>query len=409
MLDDLRNTLVRLGYVVLDIVRKIIALICYPTPVSLTYYWNFGVYSLFSLIVQIVTGLFLSMHYVPDLELAFLSVDHINRNVEYGFYARYIHATTASFFFICVYIHTLRGIYYGSFLAPRRVVWVTGVAILILMIITAFLGYVLPWGQMSLWGATVITNLFSAIPLFGKSIVQWLWGGFSIEKATLERFFGLHFFLPFVISSLVGIHIYLLHLVGSNNRMGIPKRADGGKSFSPFYVIKDLHGIVVFFFILTGFLIIAPNFLGHPDNYIMANPLVTPEHIVPEWYFLPFYAILRSIPDKLGGVAILGGAIISLFLLPVLHLPQRRSMRWRPFSAAAFWYFVVTCLLLGFFGSQPIESPFYQLGAVFTAFYFFYFYILAPFIIATEWAVWTPQYSKYLRRWTYGDELLYRY
>jgi len=228
------------------------ALIEYPTPFNLTYYWNFGLYSLLCLLIQIGTGLFLAMHYSPDMDLAFSSVENINRNVEYGFYIRYVHATVASVFFICVYIHTLRNIYYGSFLSPRRVVWVVGVVILILMIITAFLGYVLPWGQMSLWGATVITNLFSAIPLFGTDIVQWLWGGFSVDKATLKRFFGLHFFLPFVILGLVLIHIYFLHLVGSNNRMGITIRGDTGGSFSPHYTIKDLHGVFLFFLFTAG-------------------------------------------------------------------------------------------------------------------------------------------------------------
>jgi len=378
------------------------SLISYPAPVNLTYYWNFGVYSLICLAIQIVTGIFLAMHYTPHMDLAFLSVEHICRNVNYGFLIRYVHATTASMFFICVYIHTFRGIYYGSFLAPRQLLWVVGVMILLLMIITAFLGYVLPWGQMSLWGATVITNLFSAIPLFGTDIVQWLWGGFSVDNATLNRFFSLHFFLPFVIVALVGIHLFLLHLTGSNNSFGISFSSDGGSSFSPYYLIKDLHGIFLFLMFFSVFLFFAPNYLGHPDNYIQANPLVTPPHIVPEWYFLPFYAILRSIPDKLSGVLALAAAIVSLFLLPFIQDPQCRSMRWRPTSAVAFWHFVVVCLLLGYLGSQPIESPFYQLGAVTTILYFSYFYIVAPFIIEVENFIWTPHYSEYLGRYVYG-------
>jgi ubiquinol-cytochrome c reductase cytochrome b subunit len=385
------------------IIRGVIdMIITYPAPINLTYLWNFGVYSLICLAVQIITGLFLAMHYTPQLDLAFLSVEHISRDVNYGYLFRYIHANGASMFFICVYIHTLRNIYFGSFLAPRQLLWVIGVIILVLMVITAFMGYVLPWGQMSFWGATVITNLFSAIPFFGTDIVQWLWGGFSVDNATLTRFFALHFFLPFVITALVVAHIYILHLTLSNNPTGIGFRAEGGNTFSPYYTIKDLYGIFLFLIFFAFFLYFAPNALSHPDNFIQANPMVTPVHIVPEWYFLPFYAILRSIPDKLTGVLALGFAIVSLLILPFIHAPEVRSHRWRPLSKVTFWYFVVTCVFLGWLGSQPIEFPYLQLGQLATAAYFSYFYFIAPFIIRLERYVWTPRFSYYLDRYVYS-------
>jgi len=304
-------------------------------------------------------------------------------------------------FFVVVYIHTFRNIYFGSFLAPRQLLWVVGVVILLLMIITAFMGYVLPWGQMSFWGATVITNLFSAIPFFGTDIVQWLWGGFSVDNATLNRFFSLHFFLPFLILAFVLIHLYLLHLVGSNNPMGVTF-SDNGNSFSPFYLVKDLYGICLFLIFFAFFLFFAPNLLGHSDNYIQANPMVTPPHIVPEWYFLPFFAILRSIPDKLSGVLALACAIISLFILPYIHLPQVRSHRWRPVSKVTFWYFVIICLLLGWLGASPIEFPYLQISQLVTILYFLYFYLIAPIVIDFERFLWTPHYSRYLGRALFG-------
>jgi len=269
------------------------SLFSYPAPVNLTYLWNFGIYALVCLTIQIITGLALAMHYAPNIDLAFISVEHIMRDVNYGWLLRYVHANGASMFFIVVYIHMFRGLYYGSFIAPRQMLWIVGVAILLCMIITAFMGYVLPWGQMSFWGATVITNLFSAVPFFGQDIVAWLWGGFSIDNATLNRFYSLHFFLPFVITGLSGIHIALLHITGSNNPLGISYAGDSN-TFSPYYLVKDLYGIFWFLIFFGIFLFFAPNLLGHPDNYTPANPMVTPTHIVPEWYFLPFYAILRQ-------------------------------------------------------------------------------------------------------------------
>jgi len=363
--------------------------------------WNFGIYALICLFFQIITGIALAMHYTPHVDLAFVSIEHICRDISYGFFLRYIHAVGASMFFIVVYIHTFRNIYFGSFLAPRQLLWIIGMMILLLMVITAFMGYVLPWGQMSFWGATVITNLFSAIPFFGIDIVQWLWGGFSVDNATLTRFFSLHFFLPFIIVVLVGIHLYILHLVGSNNSLGISFAADGGNSFSPYYLIKDLYGICLFLIFFAIFLYFAPNLLGHPDNYLQANPMITPPHIVPEWYFLPFFAILRSIPDKLSGVMALVCAILSLFILPFIHYPQVRSHRWRPLSKITFWYFVIICLFLGWLGASPIEFPYLQISQFITVCFFSYFYFIAPFIISFEYFLWTPYYSYYLKRYIF--------
>jgi len=347
--------------------------------------WNFGIYALVCLAIQIVTGIALAMHYTPHVDLAMLSVEHICRDVNYGWLLRYAHATGASMFFIVVYIHTLRGIYYGSFMYPRKALWTVGVALLFLMIVTAFLGYVLPWGQMSFWGATVITNLFSAIPVVGGNIVTWLWGGFSVDNATLNRFFSLHYFMPFVITALVGIHLILLHGSFSNNPLGVGFRNEGGIPFHPYYVVKDLHGVILFLAFFAIFLFFMPNVLGHPDNYIPANPLVTPPHIVPEWYLLPFYAILRSIPDKLFGVFALAAAIVSLFLIPLLHKPEVRSMVFRPLSRALFWFFVFTCILLGVIGAKPVEYPYYTIGQISSITYFAYFFILAPIIIEIEY------------------------
>jgi len=354
------------------------------------------------LAIQIITGIALAMHYTANIDLAFQSVEHIMRDVNFGFLLRYIHANGGSMFFIVVYIHTFRGLYFGSFLNPRQMLWIVGVAILLLMIVTAFMGYVLPWGQMSFWGATVITNLFSAIPIFGSDIVTWLWGGFSVDNATLTRFYSLHFLLPFVIVSLVIIHFFFLHLSGSNNPLGISFAGDGGNTFSPYYLIKDLYGIFLFLIFFAIFLYFAPNVLGHPDNYIPANPMVTPPHIVPEWYFLPFYAILRSIPDKLAGVLALASAIISLFILPFIHKPETRSMRFRPGSKIAFWYFVIGCIILGWLGAKPIDYPYLQFGQLATLIYFSYFYLIAPGIIYLEYFMWIPRYNPYLGRYVFG-------
>ena len=304
-------------------------LVDYPTPTILNYFWGFGSLAGFCLTVQIISGLCLSMHYTPHIDYAFNSVEHIMRDVNYGWLLRFTHANGASMFFIVVYIHMARGLFYSSFANPRAYVWYSGVVIFILMMATAFTGYVLPWGQMSFWGATVITNLFSAIPLIGKSVAQWLWGGFSVDNPTLNRFYTLHFVLPFIIAALVVLHIALLHEHGSNNPMGIDTDVDA-VGFYPYFVWKDLFGLSIFITFFGVVVFFYPNTLGHPDNYIPANPLVTPAHIVPEWYFLPFYAILRAIPDKLGGVAAMGGAIAILFLLPSLYDPKILGPRFKP-------------------------------------------------------------------------------
>lgn len=355
----------------------------YPSPSNFNYFYSFGVFSLTCLLLQIVTGIFLAMHYTPDVTLAFASVEHIMRDVNFGWLIRYLHANGASMFFIAVYVHIFRGMYYSSFTRPRQWLWISGVVILLLMIITAFLGYVLPWGQMSFWAATVITNLVSAIPKIGDSVVVWLWGGYSIGNATLTRFFAFHFVLPFVILAIGIVHILLLHEFGSNNPLGVDFYPDAAY-LTPYYTVKDLLSIVFFFLFFSIFVYFVPNLLGHPDNYIPANPLVTPAHIVPEWYFLPFYAILRSIPDKLGGVLALVGAIVILAIVPVLLESTIRSIKFRLFSRPLFYMFLVICLVLGWIGAMPIEPPYYQLGQIATASYFLYFLIVYPSVIFFE-------------------------
>ena len=352
-------------------------LVTYPTPIILNYFWSFGSLAGFCLMTQIITGLFLSMHYVASAELAFNSVEHIMRDVNYGWLIRYTHANGASCFFIVVYIHMARGLYYTSYANPRELVWYSGVVIFILMMATAFTGYVLPWGQMSFWGATVITNLFSAIPLVGPSIVQWLWGGFSIDSPTLTRFYTIHCVLPAVLTVMVIFHIVLLHQVGSNNPMGIDCDYDM-TGFFPYFVYKDIFALSCFvtFF---GFLVFwEPNLLGHPDNYIKANPLKTPAHIVPEWYFLPFYAILRAIPHKLGGVAAMGGAIAILFALPKLYKPIFLGPRFKPVFIINFWIFVTAVLWLGYLGGQPANDLNLIHSQYFTILYFGYFLVMLP-------------------------------
>jgi len=350
--------------------------------------WNFGIYAMVCLAVQMLTGLFLAMHYVPEQTLAFISVEHIMRDVNVGWLLRYIHANGASMFFIVVYMHTFRGLYYTSYAYPRQMLWGVGVVILLLMILTSFLGYVLPWGQMSFWAATVITNLVSAIPKLGSSIVVWLWGGYSVDNATLNRFFSLHFFMPFVIAALVVLHLILLHTHKSNNPLGVDFAKDS-IPFYPYYIVKDLYGVVLFFIFFSLFLFFVPNLLGHPDNYIPANPMVTPPHIVPEWYFLPFYAILRAIPDKLMGVLALVFAIVSLLLLPYVARPEVRSNNFRPLSHFFFWFIIFDSFVLGWLGSKPVEYPFVQLGQLATFFYFSYFFLLLPAAIAVENFFWS--------------------
>lgn len=359
--------------------------ISYLSPINLSGWWNFGSLALFCLVVQIVTGIFLAMHYVPSDLLAFNSVEHIMREVKYGWFLRYVHANGASFFFMVVYAHIFRGLYYGSYMPPRRSVWNIGVIILLIMILTAFLGYVLPWGQMSFWAATVITSLLSTIPVVGTELVHWLWGGFSVTTFTLNRFFSLHYLLPFVLAVLVFFHLALLHEAGSGNPLGVDtKTADGyidGQRFHPHYTIKDLHGILIYLIFYLFFVFFAPNFFGHPDNYIPANPDQTPAHIVPEWYFLPFYAILRSVPNKLLGVILLVAAIIIMLLFPFFIKDSvLRSTTFRPVFKFFFWIFLIDCLVLGWIGGKPIEYPYYSIGVVATLFYFFYFIVLVPYI-----------------------------
>jgi ubiquinol-cytochrome c reductase cytochrome b subunit len=349
----------------------------YPTPVNLSYLWGLGSVAGIALVIQIVTGVLLAMHYAAEIHLAFASVEHIMRDVKGGVALRYIHANGASMFFIVVYLHMFRGLYYGSYFQPRSNLWYSGVLIFFLMMATAFMGYVLPWGQMSFWGATVITNLFSAIPGIGNQIVQLLWGGFSVDNPTLNRFFSLHYFLPFVIAGVALLHLVLLHQPGSNNPLGIPSIFDR-IPFYPYFYVKDLFGFLIFVLIFSLFVIYAPNYMGHPDNYIEANPLVTPAHIVPEWYFLPFYAILRTVPDKLGGVALMGLAIVILVLLPIVDTSSLRSNFFKPLNIWFFWYFFADSISLGWIGQEIVESPFIEMGVFVTISYFLYFIAFLP-------------------------------
>jgi quinol-cytochrome oxidoreductase complex cytochrome b subunit len=352
--------------------------ITYPAPASLNYNYNFGIYALVILGLQIVSGIFLVMFYCSNASLAFLSVEHLMRDVPYGWFIRYLHANGASFFFIVVYLHLVRGLYYGSFLYPRRLLWCSGVIILLLMIITSFLGYVLPWGQMSYWAATVITNLASTVPFFGQKIVFWLWGGFSVDNPTLNKFFSLHYLLPFVILAVVLLHLALLHSKGSTSPGGW-KRSIDEIPFHPYYTVKDAFSVILFIAFLIFFVTFIPNSLGHPDNYLPANPDQTPEHIVPEWYFLPFYAILRSIPNKLLGVIALVASIIALLALPLLDRPLIRSSIYKPLLSKLNIIFIANCIVLGYIGQSPLEEPFLSLGRASTLLYFAYF-IMFPII-----------------------------
>jgi quinol-cytochrome oxidoreductase complex cytochrome b subunit len=341
--------------------------------------WNFGSLAGLSLAIMIVTGIVLAMSYTAHVDYAFSSVERIMRDVNHGWMIRYIHMNTASFFFIVVYLHMFRGLYYGSYKAPRELLWILGVVIFLLMMATAFMGYVLPWGQMSFWGATVITNLFSAIPYVGESIVTLLWGGFSVDNATLNRFFSLHYLMPFIIAGVVVLHIVALHRFGSNNPIGIDTRGPQDTiSFHPYYTIKDVFGIAVFLLLLAVVVFFFPNAMGHPDNYIPANAMQTPAHIVPEWYFLPFYAILRAVPDKLGGVLLMFGAIAVLFILPWLDKSPVRSARFRPLFRIFFWIFFVNAIALGYLGGKPAEGIYVILSRVATAWYFTHFLIILP-------------------------------
>jgi ubiquinol-cytochrome c reductase cytochrome b subunit len=362
-------------------------LVDYPTPRNLSYWWNFGSLAGIALVIMIVTGLFLAMNYTPNETMAFESVEHIMRDVNYGWLLRYVHMNGASMFFIVVYIHLFRGLYYGSYKAPREILWMLGVVILLLMMATAFMGYVLPWGQMSFWGATVITSLFSAIPLVGQSIVTWLWGGFAVGNPTLNRFFALHFLLPFVIVAVVVLHLVALHQHGSNNPLGIDKKGPQDSiPFHPYYTIKDSFGLAVFLTIFALIVFFAPNLFGEPDNYIPANPMATPAEIVPEWYFLPFYAILRSVPNilfipaKLAGVLCMFGAIAVLFVLPWLDTSPVRSARFRPIYKIMFVLLIADCLTLGYVGAHQPVGWYVPIGQAATLYYFFHFLILVPLV-----------------------------
>src|ERR687893_3075329 len=355
--------------------------VAFPVPRNLTYFWTFGAVLMFMLVSQIVTGVFLAIYYTPSAEMAFDSVEHIMRDVEYGWLLRYLHANGASMFFIAVYIHIFRNFYYGSYKAPREVLYILGVIIFILMMATAFMGYVLPWGQMSFWGATVITNLFSAIPLVGDTIVSFLWGGYSVGNPTLNRFFALHYLLPFMIAGVVVLHIWALHVTGQTNPTGIEvKSKTDTLPFTPYATIKDAFSLLVFLIVFAWFLFYHPNYLGHADNYTEANPLVTPAHIVPEWYFLPFYAILRAIPNKLGGVLAMFGAIVVLALVPWLDTSKVRSAVYRPLYRQFFWIFVVVCFLLGWLGAKPAEGIYVIAARIATAYYFAHFLIVLPLL-----------------------------
>nr|YP_010242186.1 cytochrome b [Haematopota vexativa]QTI83225.1 cytochrome b [Haematopota vexativa] len=353
------------------------ALVDLPAPINISAWWNFGSLLGLCLIIQILTGLFLAMHYTADISMAFDSVTHICRDVNYGWLLRTLHANGASFFFICIYLHVGRGIYYGSYLFEPT--WLVGVIILFLVMGTAFMGYVLPWGQMSFWGATVITNLLSAIPYLGTDLVQWIWGGFAVDNATLTRFFTFHFIFPFIVAAMTMIHLLFLHQTGSNNPLGINSNSDK-IPFHPYFTYKDIVGFVIMMMILTLLTLIDPYLLGDPDNFIPANPLVTPVHIQPEWYFLFAYAILRSIPNKLGGVIALVMSIAILMILPFYHLSKFRGIQFYPINQVLFWCMVVIVVLLTWIGARPVEDPYILVGQILTVLYFLY-YIINPLII----------------------------
>nr|AFI80730.1 cytochrome b [Labeobarbus jubae] len=351
------------------------ALVDLPAPSNISIWWNFGSLLGLCLITQILTGLFLAMHYTSDISTAFSSVTHICRDVNYGWLIRNIHANGASFFFICIYMHIARGLYYGSYLYKET--WNIGVILLLLVMMTAFVGYVLPWGQMSFWGATVITNLLSAVPYMGNTLVQWIWGGFSVDNATLTRFFAFHFLLPFIIAAATILHLLFLHETGSNNPVGLNSNADK-IPFHPYFVYKDILGFVIMLLALTSLALFSPNLLGDPENFTPANPLVTPPHIKPEWYFLFAYAILRSIPNKLGGVLALLFSILVLMVVPLLHTSKQRGMTFRPITQFLFWALVADMIILTWIGGMPVEHPFIIIGQIASVLYFALFLIFIP-------------------------------
>nr|YP_009054569.1 cytochrome b [Macropodus ocellatus]ACL82842.1 cytochrome b [Macropodus chinensis]AIK25531.1 cytochrome b [Macropodus ocellatus] len=351
------------------------ALVDLPTPANISAWWNFGSLLGLCLIIQIITGLFLAMHYTSDISMAFSSVAHICRDVNYGWLIRNMHANGASFFFICIYLHIGRGLYYGSYMYKET--WNIGVVLFLLTMMTAFVGYVLPWGQMSFWGATVITNLLSAVPYVGDMLVQWIWGGFSVDNATLTRFFAFHFLFPFIIAAVTIIHLLFLHETGSNNPLGLDSNVDK-ITFHPYFSYKDLLGFAILLIALISLSLFSPNLLGDPDNFTPANPLVTPPHIKPEWYFLFAYAILRSIPNKLGGVLALLASILILMLVPFLHTSKQRSLTFRPISQFMFWTLIADVLILTWIGGMPVEDPYIIIGQIASLLYFLLFLVFMP-------------------------------
>lgn len=354
-------------------------IVSYPTPTNLSYIWNFGVLSGICLVVQLVTGIVLAIHYSGHVDYAFQSVEHIIRDVNNGWILRYVHANGARIFFIAVYIHIFRGLYFASYRRPRILVWTLGVVLILLIIATAFIGYVLPWGQISFWGATVITNLFSAFPVVGPPLVEWLWGGFAVDNATLNRFFRLHYLLPFAIAAVRLLHLLVLHQHGSRNPLGIVANTEK-TTFYPYFYIKDLFGLVAFIVFFSAFVFFRPNYLGHPDNYIPANPIVTPAAIVPEWYFLPYYAILRAIPDKLLGVLALFAAVLIFAFIPYITTTRITSANFRPAYRIGFWFFLVIWGILVWLGGEHVEEPYVTLSQVFTVLYFSYFLLFLPLV-----------------------------
>lgn len=348
-----------------------------PSPASISYFWNFGSLLGLCLVIQIITGIFLAMHYCADASLAFSSIAHITRDVNYGFILKYLHANGASAFFLCVYIHIARGLYYGSYL--RWHLWSSGVTIFLIMMLTAFIGYVLPWGQMSFWGATVITNFLSAVPYIGNDIVQWVWGGFSVGNATLNRFFSLHYLFPFILVGLMVVHLVLLHTTGSNSPTGLNPNSDK-VPFHIYFTTKDAYGFILLLLFLSLLIFYIPNYLGDPENFINANPLVTPVHIMPEWYFLFAYAILRAIPNKLGGVIALVASVLVLLIIPFIHTSKLKGLTFRPLGKFSYWLFMANFIFLTWIGSKPVEDPFIFLGQISSIFYFSYFLILIPIL-----------------------------
>jgi ubiquinol-cytochrome c reductase cytochrome b/c1 subunit len=356
--------------------------IAYPTPRNLNYWWTFGGILTFMLGVQMVTGIVLAMHYTPHVDLAFKSVEGIMRDVNYGWLLRYVHANGAAFFFAAVYIHIARGMYYGSYKEPREVLWILGVILFLLMVATGFMGYVLPWGQMSFWAATVITNLFSAIPGVGSDVVTWLWGGFAVGNPTLNRFYSLHYLLPFVIAGVVVLHIWALHMVGQNNPTGVEVKDEEKDTvaFTPYATVKDGFFLSVFCIVFAWFIFYIPNYLGHSDNYIMANPGQTPTHIVPEWYYLPFYAILRAIPSKLIGVSALAGSILILAFMPWLDTSRVRSANYRPLYRQFLFIFFLSVIGLGYLGSQEPTGGYVIAARILAIYYFAFFFLILPLL-----------------------------